>query len=123
MALAVSSYLAELLLAAHQVAELLSEQTCLEVSQLLSIGPLCVHADGTEQETEISRIGSQDAYNWGYDPVHYSTPEGSYSSDADGGARTLEYRMMVQASFQTLPIDVKPARCFISRRCFWTHAC
>ena len=53
-------------------------------------------ADGTEQETEISRIASQDAYNWGYDPVHWGVPEGSYSSDPDGSARTLEYRQMVQ---------------------------
>lgn len=61
-------------------------------------------ADGTEQETEITRIGSQDAYNWGYDPVHWGVPEGSYSSDPDGPARILEYRQMVQVRLCHSPI-------------------
>ena len=41
-----------------------------------------------------------DAFNWGYDPYHYTTPEGSYASDADGTARILEMREMVQALAQ-----------------------
>ena len=36
-------------------------------------------------------------FNWGYDPVHYGVPEGSYASNPDGPARILEYRKMVQA--------------------------
>lgn len=39
-----------------------------------------------------------DSFNWGYDPVHYTVPEGSYASDADGVARILEFRQMVQAA-------------------------
>lgn len=35
-------------------------------------------------------------YNWGYDPVLYNAPEGSYASDADGIARQSEYKQMVQ---------------------------
>lgn len=52
--------------------------------------------DGEEQQVEISRIASRDAYNWGYDPVHYGVPEGSYATDPDSPARVLEYRQMVQ---------------------------
>ncbi|CAE7339651.1 PU1 [Symbiodinium sp. KB8] len=37
----------------------------------------------------------QPAFNWGYDPVLYGVPEGSYSSDPDGMARVLEHRRMV----------------------------
>lgn len=37
-----------------------------------------------------------DDYNWGYDPVHWSTPEGSYAMDPDGATRLLEFRQMVQ---------------------------
>jgi pullulanase len=37
-------------------------------------------------------------YNWGYDPVNYSVPEGSYATDAcDGAARILEFKRMVKA--------------------------
>jgi len=36
-------------------------------------------------------------YNWGYDPVLYNTPEGSYSTRPDGTARQKEFKQMVQA--------------------------
>ena len=36
--------------------------------------------------------------NWGYDPVNYNVPEGSYSSDPyDGNVRIREFKQMVQA--------------------------
>lgn len=35
-------------------------------------------------------------YNWGYDPVLYNTPEGSYASDPNGTARQKEFKQMVQ---------------------------
>lgn len=38
-----------------------------------------------------------DSFNWGYDPAHYTVPEGSYASDASGTARVLEFRQMVQS--------------------------
>jgi pullulanase len=37
-------------------------------------------------------------YNWGYDPVNYNVPEGSYASDPyDGKIRIKEFKEMVQA--------------------------
>jgi pullulanase len=39
-------------------------------------------------------------YNWGYDPVLFNTPEGSYASDPDGTARQKEFKRMVQAFHQ-----------------------
>lgn len=42
-------------------------------------------------------IRNTDSYNWGYDPVHYSVPEGSYAVDSDGLSRVKEARTMVQA--------------------------
>lgn len=40
----------------------------------------------------------QNQYNWGYDPVNYNAPEGSYSTDpANPEARILEMKAMVQA--------------------------
>ncbi len=37
---------------------------------------------------------ASDGYNWGYDPVHYMTPEGSYAINPDN--RVREYRTMVE---------------------------
>ncbi len=54
--------------------------------------------DSEAQQAAVSAVAGQDCYNWGYDPLHYSAPEGSYSSDAnDGGRRLLEFRQMVMA--------------------------
>lgn len=53
--------------------------------------------DSEEQQTLISSVRDQDGFNWGYDPFHYTVPEGSYSTDPDGVTRVIEYRRMVQA--------------------------
>ena len=45
--------------------------------------------------TDESRRSPQ--YNWGYDPVNYNVPEGSYSSDPfDGFTRVREFKQMVK---------------------------
>jgi pullulanase-type alpha-1,6-glucosidase len=51
--------------------------------------------DSTEQQAAVAAVQAQDGFNWGYDPWHFSTPEGSYAVDADGGARVAEFRTMV----------------------------
>ena len=39
-----------------------------------------------------------DAFNWGYDPVNYNIPDGSYASDpSDGAVRIRELKEVVQA--------------------------
>ncbi len=39
-----------------------------------------------------------DLFNWGYDPVNYNVPEGSYSTDATNGeVRVSEVKQMVQS--------------------------
>jgi len=54
--------------------------------------------DGTTQQAAVAAGQDSDCFNWGYDPVHYNAPEGSYASDAnDGAARVREFRAMVQA--------------------------
>jgi pullulanase-type alpha-1,6-glucosidase len=41
---------------------------------------------------------ANDCFNWGYDPLHFNAPEGSYASDADDGAkRILEFRRLVKS--------------------------
>ncbi len=67
-------------------------------SAWLSPGDLSSFApDSPEQQAAIGAIRDQDGFNWGYDPWHYTVPEGSYSTDADGTTRIIEFREMVQA--------------------------
>ncbi|WP_309096287.1 pullulanase-type alpha-1,6-glucosidase [Streptomyces sp.] len=54
-------------------------------------------ADSDKQQECVGKIAAEDAYNWGYDPYHYTVPEGSYATDPDGTARTVEFRRMVKA--------------------------
>ncbi len=53
--------------------------------------------DSSEQQAIIGPLRDLDGFNWGYDPYHYTTPEGSYASDPNGVARILEFRQMVKA--------------------------
>jgi pullulanase-type alpha-1,6-glucosidase len=52
--------------------------------------------DSTEQQECVDAVRSKDGFNWGYDPLHYTTPEGSYATDPEGVRRTVEFRRMVQ---------------------------
>jgi len=52
---------------------------------------------GTGQQACVMAAAAHDGFNWGYDPWHYSVPEGSYSTDPAGPVRTLEFRRMVVA--------------------------
>ena len=50
------------------------------------------------QQALVAASKSKDCFNWGYDPLHYTAPEGSYASTAaDGAVRVRELRAMVQA--------------------------
>jgi pullulanase-type alpha-1,6-glucosidase len=42
-------------------------------------------------------VADTDGFNWGYDPWHYTVPEGSYATDPSGATRTLQFRQMVKA--------------------------
>ena len=49
---------------------------------------------GSVDETRLN----EPQYNWGYDPVNYNVPEGSYSTNpADPAVRIHEFKQMVQA--------------------------
>nr|WP_238426482.1 pullulanase-type alpha-1,6-glucosidase [Streptomyces adustus] len=54
-------------------------------------------ADSEQQQACVAKTAAKDAYNWGYDPYHYTVPEGSYATDPDGTARTVQFRSMVKA--------------------------
>jgi type I pullulanase len=49
-------------------------------------------------KNSIDETGSNDQFNWGYDPVNYNVPEGAYSSNPyDGNVRIKECKQMIQA--------------------------
>ena len=49
---------------------------------------------GSIDETRLA----DNRYNWGYDPVNYNVPEGSYSTDPyDPASRIREFKQMVQS--------------------------
>lgn len=46
----------------------------------------------------VDEGGDDSQFNWGYDPMNYNVPEGSYATDPDDGAvRVLECKEMIQA--------------------------
>lgn len=54
--------------------------------------------DSNAQQAAVAASDNADCFNWGYDPVHYSAPEGSYATDAnDGAVRVRELRAMVKS--------------------------
>jgi pullulanase-type alpha-1,6-glucosidase len=61
-------------------------------AELASLPP-----DSDQQQAAILAVRDQDGFNWGYDPYHYTVPEGSYATDPEGTARVVEFRQMVQS--------------------------
>jgi len=53
--------------------------------------------DSEEQQALVNQTRADDPFNWGYDPLHYTVPEGSYSTNPADGTRILEFRQMVMA--------------------------
>ncbi|KWV31227.1 pullulanase-type alpha-1,6-glucosidase [Micromonospora rifamycinica] len=51
--------------------------------------------DSDRQQACVAAVADTDGYNWGYDPLHYTVPEGGYAVDPDGERRTTEFRRMV----------------------------
>ena len=46
----------------------------------------------------INEMNTNGGFNWGYDPMNYNVPEGSYSTDPfDGAVRVNEAKQMVQS--------------------------
>ncbi|MEO1227376.1 MAG: pullulanase-type alpha-1,6-glucosidase [Myxococcota bacterium] len=67
-----------------------------------SIREVLASLDPTSGDAQqiVTWMKGLDGFNWGYDPYHYTTPEGSYASTASGTQRILEFRQMVMALAQ-----------------------
>lgn len=69
------------------------------LSYLKSLGITHVHLLPFYDYGSVDESGDLNTqFNWGYDPVHYQAPEGSYSSDPyHGEIRIRECKQMIQA--------------------------
>ena len=54
-------------------------------------------ASSPTQQAAVEEVAASDPFNWGYDPLHWGAPEGSYAVEQNGGARVREFREMVVA--------------------------
>ncbi|MGW0600203.1 pullulanase-type alpha-1,6-glucosidase [Streptomyces sp. NPDC002776] len=53
--------------------------------------------DSPEQQACVASTQARDAYNWGYNPYHFTVPEGAYATSPDGTDRIVQFRRMVKA--------------------------
>ena len=69
------------------------------VDHLVELGVTHVHILPSFDYASVDETRLEDnVYNWGYDPVNYNVPDGSYSTDPyDPACRIREFKEMVQA--------------------------
>ncbi len=70
------------------------------IGHIQELGVTHVHLLPVFDYFSINETAPFDArkYNWGYDPLNYNVPEGSYSTNAyDGVTRIREFKQLVQA--------------------------
>jgi len=69
------------------------------LDHIKELGVTHVHLLPTFDHKSIDETRLDEAqYNWGYDPLNYNVPEGSFSTDPyDGRTRIKEFKEMVQA--------------------------
>ncbi len=72
------------------------KNTCM--NYLKDLGVTHVHILPMYDFGSVDENGDGKQFNWGYDPVNYNVPEGSYSSNPkDGNVRINELKQMVKA--------------------------
>ena len=68
------------------------------LDHLKELGITHVHLLPSFDFNSVDETKPDGKYNWGYDPLNYNVPEGSYSTDPyDGRVRIKEFKEMVQA--------------------------
>ncbi|MDE7044070.1 MAG: type I pullulanase [Acetatifactor sp.] len=70
--------------------------TCMEY--LKELGVTHVHLLPFFDYGSVDEAGEEGQYNWGYDPLNFNVPEGSYATDVqDGTVRIRECKEMIRA--------------------------
>jgi len=67
------------------------------LDHIKSLGVTHIHLLPSFDFNSIDEAHPDSKYNWGYDPLNYNVPEGSYSTNPyDGNVRIREFKKMVQ---------------------------
>ncbi len=75
-----------------------AEGTKTGLDHLKELGITHVHLLPVNDFDTVDEEFPNEKYNWGYDPLHFNAPEGSYSSDPyDGRVRIREFKRLVQS--------------------------
>lgn len=67
------------------------------ISHLKELGITHVHLLPVFDFYTVDENHPDEKYNWGYDPLNYNTPEGSYASNPDDTSRITEFKQLVQS--------------------------
>jgi pullulanase len=68
------------------------------LDHIKQLGVTHIHILPSFDFSSVDEASTRPQYNWGYDPLNYNVPEGSYSTNAyDGRVRIKEFKQMVQA--------------------------
>lgn len=75
-------------------------EVCSSVGGGVVIEDLLADYDPSSSDAQslMNDLRMLDSFNWGYDPYHYTVPEGSYATNAEGSLRIKEFRQMVKAT-------------------------
>lgn len=76
------------------------------LNEVLNDLKLSDSADNPQVQALNSLVAQTDSYNWGYDPFHYTVPEGSYATDAEGTTRIKELRTLISTLKRQLGMNV-----------------
>ncbi|MBS1525447.1 MAG: type I pullulanase [Bacteroidetes bacterium] len=67
------------------------------LDHIKSLGVTHVHLLPSFDYNSIDETKPDEKYNWGYDPLNYNVPEGSYSTDPyNGNVRIREFKKMIE---------------------------
>ncbi|MES2277780.1 MAG: type I pullulanase [Bacteroidota bacterium] len=67
------------------------------LDHIKQLGVTHIHLLPSFDFNSVDETKAAPQYNWGYDPVNYNVPEGSYATNAyDGRVRIREFKQMVQ---------------------------
>ncbi len=67
------------------------------VDHLKELGITHIHLLPVYDFLTVDESVPDQSYNWGYDPLNFNTPEGSYATNPNTTARITEFKMLVQA--------------------------
>jgi len=67
------------------------------IAHLKELGITHVHLLPVADFFTVDEEHPEDSYNWGYDPLNYNVPEGSYATNPGTPARILEFKQLVMA--------------------------